>query len=78
MTQTGLGAVDIVPEARNGDVIGVEVKAGATPSTSDRRGREKLRDSVGAPFKAGVVVYSGRQTIPLGDRLWAVPVGALG
>jgi len=76
--RAGRDEVDMVLEARNGDVLGVEVKAGATPSPGDRRGLEKLRDAVGAPFKAGVVVYSGRQTIPLGDRLWAVPVSALG
>ena len=28
-------------------------------------------------FRAGVIVYSGSQTLPLGDRLWAVPFAAL-
>ena len=28
-------------------------------------------------FKAGVVIYAGEQTIPLGDRLWAVPYSGL-
>jgi hypothetical protein len=26
---------------------------------------------------AGVVLYTGAQTIPLGDRLWAVPLSGL-
>jgi hypothetical protein len=30
-----------------------------------------MRDKYGDRFKAGVVLYTGRQTIPLGDRIWA-------
>lgn len=69
--------VDLVLESRTGDIVGIEVKASATPSGHDRRGLENLRDAAGERFKAGVVIYSGRQTIPLGDRLWAVPVSGL-
>jgi predicted AAA+ superfamily ATPase len=76
--RSGRDEVDLVLEARNGDVVGVEVKAGATLSAEDRRGLERLRALTGPRFKAGAVIYSGRQTIPLGDRLWALPVGALG
>ena len=66
-----------VAESKAGDIVGIEVKASATPAGSDRRGLEKLRDSVGDSFKAGVIVYSDHQTIPLGDHLWAVPGSAL-
>ncbi|MCL2850216.1 MAG: ATP-binding protein [Micrococcales bacterium] len=69
--------VDLVAESRTGDIVGIEVKASATPTGHDRRGLERLRDAAGTRFKAGVVIYSGRQTIPLGDRLWAVPVCGL-
>jgi hypothetical protein len=37
----------------------------------------KLRDATGDRFRAGVVLYGGRQTIPLGDRLWAIPISGL-
>ncbi|MCL2788779.1 MAG: ATP-binding protein [Micrococcales bacterium] len=76
--RAGRYEVDLVLEAANGDVVGIEVKASATPSSSDRRGLEKLRDLTGPRFKAGAVIYSGRQTLPLGDRLWALPICALG
>ena len=75
--RSGREEVDLVLESRAGDIVGVEIKASATPSSSDRRGLEKLRDVVGQRFKAGVIVYSGRQTIPQGDRLWAMPISGL-
>jgi predicted AAA+ superfamily ATPase len=73
----GRDEVDVVLEARSGDVVGIEVKASATPAPKDRRGLEKLRDSAGHRFKCGIIIYSGARTVPLGDRLWAVPVAAL-
>jgi hypothetical protein len=36
-----------------------------------------LRDKLGDRFKAGLVVHAGSQVLPLGDRIWAVPVSAL-
>ena len=70
--------VDLVLENRRGDIAAVEVKG-----TSHHHGRgtghwiAKLRDSRGEQFRAGAIVYSGAQTLPLGDRLWAVPFAAL-
>jgi uncharacterized protein len=58
-------------------LVGVEVKASATLSKSDFRGLEELRDSRGDDFAAGVVVYAGEQTLPFGERIWALPVSAL-
>jgi uncharacterized protein len=37
----------------------------------------KLRDRTGETFRAGVVVHAGRQTLPLGERLWAIPLSGL-
>jgi predicted AAA+ superfamily ATPase len=69
--------IDIVLEANSGDIAAIEVKAGASPRASDWRGLAKLRDARGPSFRAGVLLYTGAQTIPLGDRLWAVPVSGL-
>jgi hypothetical protein len=27
--------------------------------------------------RAGVVIYAGEQTLPLSDRIWALPISAL-
>ena len=69
--------VDIVLEARSGAVACVECKASATVSRVDHRALGRLRDGLGERFVGGFVVYTGSDTIPLGDRIWAVPVSAL-
>ncbi|HEY7891714.1 MAG TPA: hypothetical protein VIC05_05845 [Solirubrobacteraceae bacterium] len=69
--------MDIVGEADGGSVVGIEVKLGATPSASDFSGLAHPRDRLGARFRAGVVVNTGAETLPVGERLWAVPVAAL-
>lgn len=69
--------VDVVMESLAGDVTGVEAKARASIAAKDTKGLIRLRGAIGPSFKAGVVIYTGAQTVPLGDRLWAVPVSAL-
>lgn len=69
--------VDVVIETTDGRVIGIEIKAAASIGTSDTRGLRYLRDRLGDAFVAGAVLYTGRATLPLGDRLWALPLAAL-
>ena len=69
--------VDVVMESDGGEVAGVEVKASATPSRQDFAGLRYLRDKLGSRFKAGVVLYTGSDTLPFGDRLAAVPLSGL-
>jgi uncharacterized protein len=69
--------VDIVGQAEDGSVVGIEVKLGATPRKSDFSGLAHLRDALGSRFKVGVVVNTGAETLSFGDRLWAVPVAGL-
>ncbi|HXM56585.1 MAG TPA: ATP-binding protein [Candidatus Dormibacteraeota bacterium] len=69
--------VDCVLEAPDGRVAAVEVKAAATVTERDFRGLRLLRDSLGAKFVAGVVLYCGAQALPFGERLRALPMSAL-
>ncbi len=69
--------VDLVLERRSGEIVGIEVKAGASPDAADFAGLRYLRDTLGERFKAGVLLYTGFQTLPFGDRLSAVPVSGL-
>jgi predicted AAA+ superfamily ATPase len=71
------GDIDLVLEDRAGNVAAVEVKAKASITARDWRSLTVLRDARGPRFKSGIVIYSGEQTVPLGDRLWAVPYAGL-
>lgn len=69
--------VDLVLEQRNGAVAGIEVKSAATVTSSDFTGLRALADAVGPRFRRGVVLYTGRDTVPFGPHLFAVPVEAI-
>jgi uncharacterized protein len=73
----GRDEIDLVMESRSGEIIAVEVKASATIRSRDYAAIVKLRDARGERFRAGVVVYTGAQTVPLGDRICAMPVSGL-
>ncbi|MCK2212871.1 ATP-binding protein [Actinomadura sp. ATCC 31491] len=69
--------VDAVLENRSGQVVGIEVKAASTVRAEDFRGLRHLAHRLGDDFVAGLVLYTGTQTLPFGDRMRAMPVGAL-
>jgi len=69
--------VDVVIENANGELIGVEIKASATPKMSDLKGLKQLAKLAGEDFKLGVLLYDGEETLPLGDKMWACPVSSL-
>jgi predicted AAA+ superfamily ATPase len=69
--------VDFVLESADGRVAAIEVKAGQTPKSQWFRWLAHMRDALGGSFSAGVVLYGGRELLPFGDRLLAVPISAL-
>ncbi len=69
--------VDVVLEDRSGDLVGIEVKAGATVTARDFSGLRKLKDLTGARFKRGVVLHTGKNAVPFSDGLWALPIQCL-
>ena len=69
--------VDFVLERRDGALVGVEVKASSTVVPKDVKGLRHLAEVAGARFVRGVVLYSGHEVVPLGERLAAWPVSML-
>ena len=69
--------VDVVLEDRAGRVAAVEVKLAAGVASHDIKGLASLRDALGDHFVRGVVVYTGQEVMPMGDRIFAVPVGMM-
>ena len=72
-TQAGV-EVDFVLENPQGRITGVEVKASATVDAKDFRGLKHLQETEEAIFQRGIVLYAGREVVPFGDQLWAVPL----
>jgi predicted AAA+ superfamily ATPase len=69
--------VDAVLESRQGKVVGIEVKAASTVGQEDFRGLHHLAQRLGDDFVAGLVLYTGQETLSFGPRLRAMPVSAL-
>ncbi|WP_129669394.1 ATP-binding protein [Phytoactinopolyspora endophytica] len=69
--------VDIVLENRRNQVVAIDVKAASTVRSDDFRGLRHLADRLGDDLIAGVVFYTGQQTLPFGPRFRAIPISAL-
>lgn len=76
--RTGNGEeVDLVLEDRAGNVVGVEVKASGTIDNSHFKGLKVLADAAGDRFVRGVILYGGKEAVPFGKNLHALPLPAL-
>jgi predicted AAA+ superfamily ATPase len=69
--------VDLILERADGKIVAIEVKSRASITSRDYKWLIKLRERRGSRFAAGIVLHPREQTIPLGDRLWALPIAAL-
>lgn len=69
--------VNFVIEESKGRMVGIEVKASATVDPADLKGLHDLQETVGGNFHRGVLLYTGKEVIPFGKNLHALPVSAL-
>ena len=69
--------VDFVFEKSNGQLAAIEVKQRDSVSKADFKGLEELQSLAGHDFICGIVLYRGRDVVPFGQNLWAVPVSNL-
>lgn len=69
--------VDIIAEASDGTIVGIEVKSSATPRSSAFDPLRAIRDRLGDRFRCGVVLHTGTLAAAAGDRLWSLPVSSL-
>lgn len=75
-TRTGQEA-DVVLEDSTSRIVGVEVKASATVGARDFKGLRTLSEASGDRYRRGVVLYTGRTPVPLGESLYAPQVSSL-
>lgn len=69
--------VDLVLELDSGKIIAIEVKAASSFSRNDFAGLKTLRNMLGKRFHCGVVLYTGTEVQPFGDRLFAAPISSI-
>lgn len=69
--------VDLVMESRNREVVGVEVKAAVSLQSKDFSGLRHLQQLAGERFRCGILLYAGKESLPMGSDLWAMPISAL-
>jgi predicted AAA+ superfamily ATPase len=69
--------VDFVLERPNGQLAGIEVKQSDSVGKSDFKGLIELQDMTKDDFACGIVLYRGRDVVPFGENLWAVPMSNL-
>jgi predicted AAA+ superfamily ATPase len=69
--------VDLVLEAPDGRVVGIEVKAAVTVGAADFRGLRWLAEACGPRFHRGFLLHSGAEVVPFGSALYAVPHDAV-
>lgn len=69
--------VDLLLERADGCIVGMEVKASASIQAKDFKGLHGLSEMVGDRFHRGVVFYTGREVLPFGTGMWAIPISTL-
>lgn len=69
--------VDLLLEDASGNLVGIEVKSGATIEKKNFRGLETLAETMGERFVRGIVLYMGDATVPLGKKMLALPINQL-
>jgi len=73
----GGAEVDLILEADDGRIVGIEVKASASISGRDTRWLAQLRDKLGDRFAMGLLLHTGTTSSPFGDRLVAASIDSL-
>ncbi len=69
--------VDLVLENSAGELVGVEVKAGAKVEGKDFAGLRLLAELTGERFRRGIVLYTGENVVPFARNLHALPVSSV-
>ena len=69
--------VDFLLEGPLNQIVGIEVKSRSKINSRDFLHLEALKQDLGDKFLRGFVFYQGKEIIPFGKDLWALPVSVL-
>ena len=69
--------VDFILERDDGRIVAIEAKSGTSIRSETLKTMTLLKQDQKKRFHRGVVLYGGKEIMPLGRDLFAVPVSAL-
>lgn len=69
--------VDLVLERSPGEVVGIEVKAGATVRPDDFKALARLEAAAGDQFVCGVLLHDGERIQQTASKMFAMPINML-
>lgn len=75
-TKNGREEVDIIVDLPGRKLAGIEIKATATPKSSDARHLRWLREKHPDRFTVGVVLHTGPDVFAFDEQIFAVPICA--
>jgi len=70
--------IDFIIQNDRGEILGIEVKSSSSFSSNDQRHLKWFKQNIAKdkPF-IGVILYTGENTLNLGNGIYAVPMAAL-
>jgi predicted AAA+ superfamily ATPase len=69
--------IDLILQARDGRSVAIEIKATASQSSRDARTLCEVVNNPKSPMLRGVFLSTGERTVPIGERVLALPIEAL-
>ncbi len=69
--------VDVILENARGSLVGVEIKAAGKLTENDFKGLKILEENTKQKFIKGIIIYLGKEIIPFGKKMSAVPVNCI-
>lgn len=69
--------VDFILEKPDGSVFAIEIKKSESVNSQDFKGIMAFEEITGKDFIGGIILYSGKEAVPFGKNIWAVPFHVL-
>lgn len=69
--------IDFVLERSDGSILAIEVKKSEMVHARDFDSIRMLQNIMGEEFLGGIILYTGKDAVPFGKNLWAVPIKIL-
>jgi predicted AAA+ superfamily ATPase len=70
-------AVDMLLERADGTVVGIKITDAPQVTPQDTKGLLHCKERLGDRWHRGIVLHTGTDVMPLGNKMWLLPISAL-